>query len=216
MQVCAHLSDIAKPLALRVVPIVGGVSAQKHDRLLGYKPPIIVGTPGRLWDIMRQGHAHLSDLTYLSFLVLDEADRMVKHGHYEELTLILDRIPPPAAPKLQSQCQTLDSHNRLQTPAQAHPEQIFDTEQDSDLADDTQKAPLVGPMRTYVFSATLTLPSNLKQQLQRGQGGSRGSGAGATFDSLMNRIAFHGKPKVCACISGPWRITLNSCMLSFQ
>jgi ATP-dependent RNA helicase DDX24/MAK5 len=191
MQVCAHLTDIAKPLAIRVVPIVGGVSAQKHDRLLGYKPPIVVATPGRLWDVMRQGHAHLSDLTYLSFLVLDEADRMVKHGHYEELTHILDRIPAPGSSKQAHAGDALDS-----SPAAADPE----TDTTDGTLEDMLKATLAGPLRTYVFSATLTLPSKLKQRLQRGCGGSRGSGAGASFDNLMSRMRFHGKPKVCACV----------------
>ena len=58
-QVAAHLTAVAKPLAVRVVAIVGGVSAQKQERLLGYKPPVVVATPGRLWDVMRGGSAHL-------------------------------------------------------------------------------------------------------------------------------------------------------------
>lgn len=178
MQVCAHIAAIAKPLAIRVVPIVGGVSPQKQQRLLGYRPPIVVATPGRLWDVMRNGDAHFSDLTHLSCLVLDEADRMVKQGHYEELTHILDAIPPPRAADAE--------------PAADH------AAEEAGVPAAATKAALAGALRTYVFSATLTLPDASKARLQHGHAGSRGSGAGATFDSLMNRIAFRGKPKVRA------------------
>lgn len=82
MQVCAHLQVIGKAVDVRVAPIVGGISPQKQERLLSYKPAIVVATPGRLWDMMSSGHKHLSDLTHLSFLVLDEADKMVKQGYF--------------------------------------------------------------------------------------------------------------------------------------
>ena len=44
---------------------------------------VIVATPGRLWELMRGGHAHLTALGGLRFLVLDEADRMVQKGHLQ-------------------------------------------------------------------------------------------------------------------------------------
>ena len=56
---------------------------EKQERFLRGKPEVIVATPGRLWELMRGGAEHLTDLQDLSFLVLDEADRMVQQGHYE-------------------------------------------------------------------------------------------------------------------------------------
>lgn len=44
---------------------------------------VVVATPGRLWDLMKLGQAHITDLSSLSFLVIDEADRMVQQGHYQ-------------------------------------------------------------------------------------------------------------------------------------
>lgn len=41
-------------------------------------PPVVVATPGRLWDLITHGTKHLSRLDDLSFFVLDEADRMVQ------------------------------------------------------------------------------------------------------------------------------------------
>lgn len=52
-------------------------------RLLGYAPEIVVATPGRLWELMSAGEPHLARLDRLSFLVLDEADRMTEQGHFQ-------------------------------------------------------------------------------------------------------------------------------------
>ena len=83
VQVCSHLQAVAKSCGIWVVPIVGGIAAAKQERMLKAHPEIVVATPGRLWELMREGDPHLSDLSALSFLVLDEADRMVQQGHFE-------------------------------------------------------------------------------------------------------------------------------------
>jgi len=83
LQVCAHLDALGRPAGLWVVPIVGGLAPAKQARLLGRAPPVVVATPGRLWELMREGAPHLTDFTGLSFLVLDEADRMVQAGHFQ-------------------------------------------------------------------------------------------------------------------------------------
>ena len=44
---------------------------------------MVVATPGRLWELMQEGHAHLTDMSGLAFFVLDEADRMVQQGHFQ-------------------------------------------------------------------------------------------------------------------------------------
>lgn len=93
MQVYKHLDPIARDIGVRVVPIVGGISHQKQDRLLTKHPPeIVVATPGRLWELIRDSHAHVSDMSGLRFLILDEADRMVQQGHYEELKSIFSLV----------------------------------------------------------------------------------------------------------------------------
>mmetsp|Transcript_10147 Transcript_10147/g.15202 ORF Transcript_10147/g.15202 Transcript_10147/m.15202 type:complete len:949 (+) Transcript_10147:121-2967(+) len=74
--------------------IVGGLSEQKQKRVLSVnRPSVLVGTPGRLWDLMSSGeHEHLSNLTQLRFLVVDEADRMVSQGSFPQLSSILGKI----------------------------------------------------------------------------------------------------------------------------
>jgi DEAD/DEAH box helicase len=55
----------------------------KQERLLRKGPEVIVATPGRLWEGLRCHWPGVSDVRRLSWLVLDEADRMVQQGHYQ-------------------------------------------------------------------------------------------------------------------------------------
>jgi|LauGreDrversion4_2_1035121.scaffolds.fasta_scaffold147771_2 ATP-dependent RNA helicase DDX24/MAK5 len=70
------------------------MSIQKQERLLSYKPTIIIATPGRLWELLTERlNPYLNaELPLLDILVLDEADRMIDDGHFKELKLILDFI----------------------------------------------------------------------------------------------------------------------------
>lgn len=97
MQVCDMLVALAKHAPeIAIVSVVGGMSLQKQERLLSKRPEIVVATPGRLWELMNnQGHEHFLDLGRLNFLVLDEADRMVERGHFQELHNIIDTLPMP-------------------------------------------------------------------------------------------------------------------------
>lgn len=53
---------MAKYANIRVVPIVGGMSSEKQERLLKSRPEIVVGTPGRLWELMSSGAIHLVEV----------------------------------------------------------------------------------------------------------------------------------------------------------
>ena len=52
----------------------------------------MVATPGRLWDLIQEGHSHLSQVKDISYLAIDETDRMVEKGHFEELQNLLEMI----------------------------------------------------------------------------------------------------------------------------
>ncbi|KAI7740635.1 hypothetical protein M8C21_013883 [Ambrosia artemisiifolia] len=93
LQVTDHLKQMAVGTDVKVVPIVGGMSTEKQERLLKGRPEIVVGTPGRLWELMSGGEIHLVELHSLSFFVLDEADRMIDNGHFQELQSIIDMLP---------------------------------------------------------------------------------------------------------------------------
>ena len=79
---------------IKVAAIVGGMSIQKQQRLLSYKPAIIVATPGRLWELMsdQMDPYLLKTLPMVDVLVLDEADRMIADGHFKEMRDILAQI----------------------------------------------------------------------------------------------------------------------------
>lgn len=61
-QVTDHLKAVAKYINVRVTPIVGGILAEKQERLLKARPEIVVGTPGRLWELMSSGEKHLVEV----------------------------------------------------------------------------------------------------------------------------------------------------------
>lgn len=92
LQIKQHIDDVALRYGIYTAGIVGGMSQQKQERVLRNSPHIVVGTPGRLWELI-QSDTGLSNLKTLSFFVLDEADRMVEQGHYQELSYIIDRVP---------------------------------------------------------------------------------------------------------------------------
>ena len=79
---------------IKVAALVGGMSIQKQQRLLSYQPAIIVATPGRLWELMKDKMDPylLSTLPMIDVLVLDEADRMISDGHFLEMRDILAHI----------------------------------------------------------------------------------------------------------------------------
>lgn len=51
--------------------------------LLPECPEVVVATPGRLWDLISMNHPHLSNLSSLRFMIIDEADKMVKQGNFK-------------------------------------------------------------------------------------------------------------------------------------
>ncbi|BFZ56444.1 ATP-dependent RNA helicase [Savitreella phatthalungensis] len=103
-QITQHLESVGKYAGINVVSVTGGLSIQKQRRLLQRPTDIIVATPGRLWELMQtsaqesaggKGELDLLDrLSHLRFLVLDEADRVLQEGHFKEVRLIVDKLPP--------------------------------------------------------------------------------------------------------------------------
>ncbi|XP_046583027.1 ATP-dependent RNA helicase DDX24-like [Haliotis rubra] len=92
IQVKNHLMAAAKYTDIRIATVVGGMAAQKQQRVLKQCPEIVIATPGRLWELIQQGDPHLAKVTGIHKLVIDEADRMVEKGHFEELTHLLAMI----------------------------------------------------------------------------------------------------------------------------
>ncbi|XP_063073690.1 ATP-dependent RNA helicase DDX24 [Engraulis encrasicolus] len=92
VQVKHHIDAIAQFTGIRTAIVVGGMAPQKQTRVLSRRPEIVIATPGRLWDLIKDGHPHLTDLRHLRSLVIDEADRMVERGHFAELENLLEML----------------------------------------------------------------------------------------------------------------------------
>ncbi|CUM62673.1 uncharacterized protein PRCAT00000227001 [Priceomyces carsonii] len=94
-QVVDHLNGIAKysPLSVNgIVGITGGLSIQKQERLLSKGPGILVATPGRCLEILEKDPILLKRLAMTDIVVLDEADRLLQDGHFEEFERILELL----------------------------------------------------------------------------------------------------------------------------
>ncbi|XP_078418321.1 ATP-dependent RNA helicase DDX24 isoform X1 [Cetorhinus maximus] len=92
VQVKHHIDAVTKFTGIRTAIIVGGMAAQKQERVLNCRPEIVIATPGRLWELIKERHPHLSHLKQLRCLVIDEADRMVERGHFAELSQLLELL----------------------------------------------------------------------------------------------------------------------------
>ncbi|KAJ5901726.1 hypothetical protein N7495_002254 [Penicillium taxi] len=71
--------------------LVGGFSLREQENILKKRPDVIIATPGRFIDHMRNSPSFTVDT--LEILVLDEADRMLEDGFADELNEILTTIP---------------------------------------------------------------------------------------------------------------------------
>ncbi|KTG47118.1 hypothetical protein cypCar_00040051 [Cyprinus carpio] len=92
VQVKHHIDAVASFTGVTTAIVVGGMAPQKQHRVLMRRPEIVIATPGRLWEMIREKHPHLQNLRQLRCLVIDEADRMVEKGHFAELENLLEML----------------------------------------------------------------------------------------------------------------------------
>jgi ATP-dependent RNA helicase DeaD len=90
MQVAAELHNTAKYSHLKVLPVYGGVSLNPQIEQLGRGVQIVVGTPGRVIDLIKRGALKLDSV---KVLVLDEADRMLDMGFIDDVEFIINKTP---------------------------------------------------------------------------------------------------------------------------
>ncbi|KAI8645612.1 P-loop containing nucleoside triphosphate hydrolase protein [Parasitella parasitica] len=166
IQVRDHIEKMSVFSNVRVVAIVGGMSIQKQERLVKQKPDIIVATPGRLWEIFSNNSEYMDLLRHIKFLVLDEADRMLEKGHFEELTSLLNAL----------------SNKRQDTTE--WPEEVDAGATKKSLPQD------VGYHQTFIYTATLSkdLRFNVKSKKKK-----LPVNATNTMEDLLRRIEFADK-----------------------
>ncbi|MFC6012014.1 DEAD/DEAH box helicase, partial [Nocardia lasii] len=89
-QIEKALEDAARSLGLRVASVVGGAPIKRQADRLARGVDLLIATPGRLDDLIKQRNADLSDVTITA---LDEADHMADMGFLPQVTRLLDRTP---------------------------------------------------------------------------------------------------------------------------
>ncbi|WOL19597.1 DEAD-box ATP-dependent RNA helicase 9-like [Canna indica] len=76
---------------LYTICVYGGSPINQQIRALNYGVDVVVGTPGRIIDLLNRGTLNLSEI---QFVVLDEADQMLNVGFADDVERILDKMPP--------------------------------------------------------------------------------------------------------------------------
>ena len=198
LQVQQHINAICTNTTVTTCCIVGGISEDKQIRLLNKRPDIVVGTPGRLWIHISQGHSHLVNLHELKYLVLDEADRMLDRGHYAELNEIVLSI------------------TRTRDDDDVEDEDIPDQGNEEGDGDNKIKFPIVNQKeirskgsskiikrQTMLFSATMMLDgegrinAKLSSKHKKGKRGQKKkTSTSKILQDLMARVGCRGDPSI--------------------
>lgn len=118
-QLAKHIGDLnthAPDTNARIALLTGGLSIQKQQRLLA-NADIVIGTPGRVWEIMSTGSGMITKLKQIKFLVVDEADRLLSEGHFKEVEEILnalDRVEEGTFPEDEAESDERDEEDEEQ------------------------------------------------------------------------------------------------------
>lgn len=89
-QIDEQFRDFSQGLGLYSALVVGGMPAERQIRDLKRRPHFIIGTPGRLKDLMNRRYINLENV---NTLVLDEADRMLDMGFLPDIRAIVTETP---------------------------------------------------------------------------------------------------------------------------
>jgi len=90
IQIGESFTTYGRHLRIRQALVYGGVNQSKQVRTLNRGAHLLVATPGRLLDLMNQGHI---ELDHLEVFVLDEADRMLDMGFLPDIKRVISHLP---------------------------------------------------------------------------------------------------------------------------
>lgn len=90
VQIGESFATYGRHLGLRHTVILGGVGQGQQVKAIARGVDILVATPGRLLDLVEQGHVRLDDVKHF---VLDEADRMLDMGFIRDVRKIVTKLP---------------------------------------------------------------------------------------------------------------------------
>ncbi len=91
VQIDAEAKLLGGPAGFKILPVFGGIDYEKQRSDLSKGVDMLVGTPGRLIDYLKQ---KVYSLSKTQFLVIDEADRMFDMGFIADLRFLLRRMSP--------------------------------------------------------------------------------------------------------------------------
>ena len=92
-QIAEGFQTYGKHLPVRGAVLFGGVNQNPQVKKLRRGLDVLIATPGRLLDLMQQGHV---DLSRIEVIVLDEADRMLDMGFINDIRKVVKQIPDEA------------------------------------------------------------------------------------------------------------------------
>lgn len=90
LQVCNAMRDLSGDRRIGILSVYGGSAIDRQIRSLQRGTQIVVGTPGRVIDLLERGNLKLDQL---SWMVLDEADEMLSMGFIDDVEKILSQAP---------------------------------------------------------------------------------------------------------------------------
>jgi ATP-dependent RNA helicase RhlE len=90
IQISESFTAYGRHTGLKNVVIYGGVGQKPQTDALRAGVDILIATPGRLLDLMNQGHVRLDQV---EFLILDEADRMLDMGFVHDVKKVIAKVP---------------------------------------------------------------------------------------------------------------------------
>lgn len=92
IQIESELKGFTKSMKIFSVVCVGGASIGPQLQALRYRNQFVIGTPGRLKDLIERGKIRLADY---GTIVLDEADRMLDMGFIGDMRFVMQGMPTP-------------------------------------------------------------------------------------------------------------------------
>jgi len=117
LQISGELQTLSKGLRMFSVVCVGGMSIRPQIKALRHQNQFIIGTPGRILDLLKNKHLAPRAITTV---VLDEADRMLDMGFIRDMRAILSLVPKERETLLFSATMTKEAkelvHDFLRNP----------------------------------------------------------------------------------------------------
>jgi ATP-dependent RNA helicase DDX24/MAK5 len=183
MQITKHMQAINYQ-ELTIQTLIGGISHEKQERLLKRNPEIVIGTPGRLWEFIKdRQHDYIRTVNKIKFLVIDEADRMIQMGHFKELRLILKYIEDPSiVPK---ETAVTEAHGNI---VDLNFEYFENEDQKNENKGKSKR-------QTFVISATMTIDKSARKSFSGKLGRFKDNGEDI-MEKINTIVKFRGKPQL--------------------